>query len=140
MDWFLEAGKGLSGWLALLSAICAVAGAFLAARFATRREVKDAMTKAAADDTAVKVALSEEDARLAERVGELEKSVDRLKTGLKNTPTRAELHETQLEMRKLEGSINVLSERMQGVTTMMGKIEQPLSLLVEHQLNLDRSR
>lgn len=78
--------------------------------------------------------------KLEDRVIALEKAADRLNAGLKNTPTREELHEVKLGLEGARGEMKSLSVRLEGFTTALNAIEKPINLLVEQQLfRKDRS-
>lgn len=138
LEFLSKIGSSISGWIALFTAAGGIAVSFLYARFATRRQVDEVMVHVRSGDGEVAKELARAEKALEERVIALEKAADRLNVGLKNTPTRGELHEVKIEMERLRGGMGTLSAKLEGITGALNALEKPLDLLVEHQMFKDR--
>ena len=135
---FSKVGSSISGWIALFTAAGGIVASFLYARFATRRQLDEVLVRVRSGDHRIASDLTRAEKALEDRVIELEKAADRLNLGLKNTPTRAELHDVKIEMERLRGGMGALGAKLEGITGALNAIEKPLDLLVEHQLFKER--
>lgn len=133
-EFFSKVGSSISGWIALLTAVGSIAASFLYARFATKRQVDEVKVQVLSGDGTIAKELTRVERALEERVIALEKAADRLNVGLKNTPTRSELHDVKIEMERVRGGMNTLSAKLESITASLNAIEKPLDLLVEHQM------
>ena len=76
-------------------------------------------------------AMADKQAQLAQAQAALEQAQQAL-------PDAATVQSLQVQLAKIEGSVETLAATVQGQTEVMARIERPLNLLLEHHLRTDK--